>query len=107
MTPDATYVSLNFDNPELKKFMPLAGTHKGAQALPGAFAAVAILEKLDICDLIPSKRANCIVADHGLFIWGKDAAQPNAVMRSYILFTTSSISHWASRGAMVWEIFCR
>jgi hypothetical protein len=27
---------------------------------------------------------------------GKDAAQPNAVMRSYILFTTSSISRGAS-----------
>ena len=25
MTPDATYVSLNFDNPELKKVEPWAG----------------------------------------------------------------------------------
>jgi hypothetical protein len=29
MTPDALYVSLNFNNPELKKVMPWAGTHKG------------------------------------------------------------------------------
>src|SRR6267142_2565025 len=29
MTPDVTYVSLNFDNPELKKVMPWTGTHKG------------------------------------------------------------------------------
>ena len=29
MTPDATYVSLNFDNPELKKIEPWAGIHKG------------------------------------------------------------------------------
>jgi hypothetical protein len=29
MTPDATYVSLNFDNPELKKIMPWTGTHTG------------------------------------------------------------------------------
>jgi hypothetical protein len=29
MTPDATYVSLNFDNPELKKVEPWTGTHKG------------------------------------------------------------------------------
>ncbi len=34
MTPDATYVSLNFNNPELKKIMPWTGTHKGPQALP-------------------------------------------------------------------------
>jgi hypothetical protein len=30
MTLDATYVSLNFDNPELKKIEPWAGTHKGS-----------------------------------------------------------------------------
>ena len=32
MTPDVTYVSLSFDNPELKKVMPWTGTHKGPQA---------------------------------------------------------------------------
>ena len=40
MTPDATYVSLNFNNPELKKVEPWAGTHKGPQALFDVFAAV-------------------------------------------------------------------
>jgi uncharacterized protein len=40
MTPDATYVSLNFDNPELKKIMPWTGTHKGPQALADVFAAI-------------------------------------------------------------------
>jgi len=40
MTPDATYVSLNFDNPELKKVMPWTGTHKGPQALPDVFGAI-------------------------------------------------------------------
>ena len=40
MTPDATYVSLNFDNPELKKIEPWAGTHKGPQALSDVFAAI-------------------------------------------------------------------
>jgi hypothetical protein len=40
MTADATYVSLNFDNPELKKVMPWTGTHKGAQALADVFAAI-------------------------------------------------------------------
>ena len=32
VAPDATYVSLNSDNPELKKIMPWAGTSKGPQA---------------------------------------------------------------------------
>ena len=40
MTPDATYVSLNFANPELKKIEPWAGTHKGPEALPDVFAAI-------------------------------------------------------------------
>ena len=40
MTPDVTYVSLNFDNPELKKIEPWTGTHKGPQALSDVFAAI-------------------------------------------------------------------
>jgi uncharacterized protein len=40
MTPEATYVSLNFDNPELKKVMPWTGTHKGPQALSDVFGAI-------------------------------------------------------------------
>jgi uncharacterized protein len=40
MTPNATYVSLSFDNPELKKVMPWAGTHRGPQALFDVFAAI-------------------------------------------------------------------
>ena len=40
MTPDATYVSLNFDNPELKKIMPWTGTHKGPAELPKVFTAI-------------------------------------------------------------------
>jgi ketosteroid isomerase-like protein len=40
MTPDATYVSLNFDNPELKKVMPWTGTNKGPQSLPEVFGAI-------------------------------------------------------------------
>jgi uncharacterized protein len=40
MTPDVTYVSLSFDNPELKKVMPWTGTHKGPQALADVFGAI-------------------------------------------------------------------
>ena len=40
MTPDATYVSLNFENPELKKVMPWTGTHKGPEALAEVFEAI-------------------------------------------------------------------
>ena len=40
MMPDATYVSLNFNNPELKKIEPWAGTHKGPQELADVFGAI-------------------------------------------------------------------
>jgi uncharacterized protein len=40
MTPDVTHVSLNFDNPELKKVMPWTGTHKGPRALADVFEAI-------------------------------------------------------------------
>jgi ketosteroid isomerase-like protein len=40
MTPDVTYVSLNFANSDLKKIMPWTGTHKGPQALADVFAGI-------------------------------------------------------------------
>jgi hypothetical protein len=30
LAPDVTYVSLNYDNPDLKKIMPWAGTSRGS-----------------------------------------------------------------------------
>jgi hypothetical protein len=40
MTPDATYVSLNFDDPDLKKILPWAGTHTGPLSLVEAYTGV-------------------------------------------------------------------
>ena len=37
---DATYVSLNFENPELKRIMPWAGTSRGPQAIQQTFKDV-------------------------------------------------------------------
>ena len=37
---DATYVSLNFDNPELKRVMPWAGTTRGPQAVVDTYTRV-------------------------------------------------------------------
>lgn len=41
VAPDAIYVSLSFDNPELKKIEPWAGTSKGPAAYSGTFLQVA------------------------------------------------------------------
>ena len=40
MTPDATYVSLNYDNPELKRIMPWTGTQTGPDALLDTYTRV-------------------------------------------------------------------
>ena len=40
MTPDAAYLSLNFDNAEPKRVMPWTGTHKGPEALAEVFEAI-------------------------------------------------------------------
>ena len=37
---DATYVSLNYDNPELKRIMPWAGTQTGPDAIMSTYARV-------------------------------------------------------------------
>ena len=41
VAPDATYVSLSYDNPDLKKLMPWAGTSQGGpEAVVGTYARV-------------------------------------------------------------------
>ena len=47
VAPDAVYVSLNFDNPELKKIEPWAGTAKGPSAYSSTFLRVANYWKID------------------------------------------------------------
>ena len=39
-TPDVTYVSLNYDNPELKRVMPWCGTGCGPEAIARTFVDV-------------------------------------------------------------------
>lgn len=54
VAPDATYVSLNFDNPELKKIEPWAGTSKGPEGFSSTFARVArywTIEDFQVSDI--------------------------------------------------------
>lgn len=39
-TADVSYVSLNFDDPDLKKILPWTGTHKGRQAIVDSYTGV-------------------------------------------------------------------
>ncbi len=40
VAPDATYVSLNFDNPELRQIMPWTGTRTGPEAVLDTYTQV-------------------------------------------------------------------
>ena len=40
VAPDATYVSLNFDNPELRRIMPWTGTRVGPEAVLDTYTRV-------------------------------------------------------------------
>ena len=40
VAPDATYVSLNFDNPQLRRIMPWAGTRMGPEAVLDTYTQV-------------------------------------------------------------------
>lgn len=54
---DATYISLNFDNPEMKKILPWTGTSKGPQAFSSTFARVAkywTIEDFKVADMFGS-----------------------------------------------------
>lgn len=39
-TPDVTYISLNEDNPELKRYLPWTGTNKGPESIVRAFEGI-------------------------------------------------------------------
>ena len=47
VAPNATYVSLNFDNPELKKILPWTGTNKGPKAYSSVFMQVGSYWKIE------------------------------------------------------------
>lgn len=54
---DATYISLNFDNPELKKIEPWTGTAKGPEAFSNTFSRVArywTIEAFSVSDMFAS-----------------------------------------------------
>lgn len=54
VAPDATYISLNFDNPELKRIIPWVGTRTGPEAYSNAIMRVqqfGNLEEFKVLDI--------------------------------------------------------
>jgi uncharacterized protein len=88
MTPDATYVSLNFDNLELKKVEPWIGTHKGPKALFDVFPAIQRLWKTLDFKVTDTIEQGSRVAFFGSFTYksnvtGKDITSPFGLLARF------------------------
>ena len=102
MTPDVTYVSLNFNNPDLKKIEPWAGTHKGPQEVADVFVAIQRCWKTLDFKVTDTLEQNSRVAFFGSFTYksnvtGKEITSPFALLArfdgdkvSYIQFLEDS-----------------
>ena len=85
VAPDATYVSLNYDNPELKRIMPWAGTQTGPNAIVSTYARVGRYwknEGFEIRDMFASGES---VAVFGSFTYrsttlGKAVTSPFSIL---------------------------
>src|SRR5258705_11207193 len=68
-TPDVTYVSLNEDNAELKRYLPWTGTNKGPESIVRTFEGIGRVwgtRAFDIRDVIAQGQ---MVALFGLFTY--------------------------------------
>lgn len=88
MTRDALYVSLNFDNPELKKIMPWAGTHKGPESLSKVFAGIRSFWKILDFKVTDSIEQGNRVALFGSFTYksnttGKEITSPFSLLARF------------------------
>ena len=83
--PDSTYVSLNFENPELKKIMPWAGTAKGLQAVLDTYAQVGKYWKNEMLEVTDSVESEDSVAVFGRFTY-RSVTTGKAVTSPFCIF---------------------
>ncbi len=84
-TEDVTYVSLNFNNPELRKVLPWAGTNKGPQSVVDAFSGIGRVwetKAFEVRDVLANDDS---VAMFGSFTYktralGKEITSPFAIL---------------------------
>lgn len=94
-TEDVTYVSLNFDNPELRKVLPWAGTNRGPQSIVDAFNGIGRVwetKAFEVRDVIVNAQS---VAMFGSFTYktrtvGKEIISPFALL---VRVTSDKISY--------------
>jgi ketosteroid isomerase-like protein len=115
-TEDVTYVSLNFDNPELHKVLPWAGTNRGPQSIVDAFNGIGRVwetKAFEIRDVTANEHS---VAMFGSFTYktrtlGKEITSPFALLDkvtddkiSYLQFLEDTFGTPASfRAAGTWH----
>ena len=85
VAPDATYVSLNYDNPELKRLMPWAGTQTGPEAIVRTYERVGRYWKNEGFDIEEIFEAGENVAVFGRFTYrsttlGRAITSPFAIL---------------------------
>ena len=85
VAPEATYVSLNYENAELKKIMPWAGTSTGPEAVLSTYTAVAERWENQAFDIDTIFGAEENVAVFGRFTYqsrtlGKSITSPFAIL---------------------------
>jgi uncharacterized protein len=108
VTDDVTYVSLNYDNPELKRVMPWAGTGHGAERIVRTFVDVGRYWDIVSFDIEALFGADDSAAVFGRFtyrskILGKIVTSPFAIFAkaadgkcSYLQFMEDSFATAAS-----------
>jgi len=115
-TEDVTYVSLNFDNPELQKVLPWAGTNRGPQSIVDTFNGIGRVwetKAFEVRDVIVNEHS---VAMFGSFTYktrtlGKEITSPFAMFAkvtngkiSYIQFPEDTFCTAGSfRAAGTWH----
>jgi ketosteroid isomerase-like protein len=115
-TEDVTYVSLNFDNPELHKVMPWAGTNRGPQSIVDTFNGIGRVwetKAFEVRDVFTNPNS---VAMFGSFTYktrtlGKEITSPFAMLArvtngkiSYLQFLEDTFGTAGSfRAAGTWQ----
>ncbi len=85
VAPDATYVSLNFDNPELRRIMPWAGTRTGPEAVLDTYTRVGRFWRSEAFEVEELFGVGDAVAVFGRFTYrsttlGKAVTSPFAIL---------------------------
>ncbi|WP_249031648.1 nuclear transport factor 2 family protein [Tenebrionicola larvae] len=75
---DATYVSLNFDNPELKQIEPWAGTSKGPEGFISTFTRVA-----QYWDILDFRVSDMFASGENVAVFGRFTYRSKAVGKTF------------------------